>query len=116
MIKVNTVCKYCNKEMISKSIRKEFCSSNCRVYYGRMIKYDTRKFVDLSLSNTERQPTYKLMEFYKAKDVNEGREILSKALHGDLKTDSSLKEDIGTKLPPVGLSKALLAKWRKDNK
>jgi tRNA(Ile2) C34 agmatinyltransferase TiaS len=28
-------CKYCDKDLESKTTRKEFCSSKCRVYWNR---------------------------------------------------------------------------------
>lgn len=42
----NSVCEYCQNEMISSYRSKRFCSGKCRVYFGREnVKFNVQKTV-----------------------------------------------------------------------
>jgi wobble nucleotide-excising tRNase len=42
----NSVCEYCQNEMIASYRSKRFCSGKCRVYFGREnVKFNVQKTV-----------------------------------------------------------------------
>jgi|GEM_PF-3012267 hypothetical protein len=53
----NSVCEYCQNEMIASYRSKRFCSGKCRVYFGREnVKFNVQKTVQ-KVTNIQRNVT-----------------------------------------------------------
>jgi len=53
----NSVCEYCQNEMIASYRSKRFCSGKCRVYFGREnVKFNVQKNVQ-KVTNIQRNVT-----------------------------------------------------------